>query len=115
MKEKARALPARAEVKIVPRRRTGPVKVSLPARRSETPGKYTIQVTAVRKPAKAIRITRRLQDAGFSAFIQRVEAGGNGAWFRIRVGRFSDRQAALKVLGNLRSRASVRTGTIIPF
>ncbi len=95
--------------------RSGPAKVSFPVRQDEIPRKYTIQIISVQKPARAIRITRKLQEGGFSAFIQPVELGGKGARFRIRVGRFSDRRSALRVLENLRSRASVQSGKIVPF
>ncbi len=95
-------------------RREGPAKVSLPVRIGSTSRKFTIQVTSVKKPSSAIRITRNLQDAGFSAFLQRIELNGKGTWYRIRVGRFSNRQSAQKILRNLRLKALARGGNIVP-
>lgn len=92
-----------------------PTKAALSFPQNENSGRYTIHITSVREPATAIRITRKLQEGGFPAFIQRIEEEGKGAWYRIRVGRFSDRNAAGQALAHLRSRASVPKGQIIPF
>ena len=95
-------------------RRHRPTKVSLPVRIEGTSVRFTIQVTVVQKPSRAIRITRNLQDAGFSAFLQRIELNGKEAWYRIRVGRFPNRQSAQKILRNLRLKALAHGGSIVP-
>jgi cell division septation protein DedD len=112
--ETPRVRPRSVERKNFKSRRRGPTKVSLPVRIEGTSGRFTIQVTVVQKPSRAIRITRNLQDAGFSAFLQRIELNGKGAWYRIRVGRFPDRQSAQRILKKLRLKALVHGGGIVP-
>lgn len=89
-------------------------KSLLPPKQDKTSRGYTIQVIAVRKPARAIRILQRLRRHGFFGSIQRVDLGKKGVWLRLRVGRYTSRSSALKELSLLRAKASVRGGKIVP-
>ena len=92
-----------------------PAKAISPKTKSTNRGMlFTIQVLLVQNPERAIRILRKLRDKGFSAFIQRVEIKERGAWLRIRVGRFPDRESALRTLQSLRAKTSLQGGQIVP-
>jgi cell division septation protein DedD len=88
--------------------------ISLKTKSSNRGMLFTIQVLSVQKPERAIRVLRKLRDKGFSAFIQRVEIKERGAWLRIRVGRFPDRESALRTLQSIRAKTSVQGGQIVP-
>jgi len=57
-------------------------------------GAWTLQIAAVRDEAAADKMVAKLVTDGFPAFRTRVDIAGKGEWFRIRVGRFQDRDAA---------------------
>jgi len=107
--------PKKAELRVMPTGLPTPTKAMTPPKRLlSQPRLFTIQVFSVQKPRRAINIMRGLRDKGFSAFIQRVELKGKGAWLRIRVGRFSDRKSALRTLQSLRKKISARGAEIVP-
>ena len=115
--------PARTKNGSTPKTKSGlmptggraPAKAISPKTKSSNRGVlFTIQVLSVQKPERAIRILRKLRDKGFSAFIQRVEIKERGAWLRIRVGRFPDRESALRTLQSIRAKTSVQGGQIVP-
>lgn len=64
--------------------------------------KFTLQVASVRKQAAAEEIVKRLQKAGFSAYHTASPPGGNGVWYRVRVGAYETRQAAQAALGKFK-------------
>lgn len=76
--------------------------------------RYTIQVVSVKEPAHALKIHKTLREKGFAVFIQRVDLREKGVWLRIRVGKFSDRNAAARVLRELHAKTTVQGGQIVP-
>ncbi len=64
---------------------------------------YTLQVGAFRTVDAAERLAARLADRGYAAFVVSVDLGpaGQGVWHRVRVGRFSSREAAEAVANRL--------------
>jgi len=97
---KAAAKPSRAPAKILPKASTKP--------------RYTIQVVSVKEPAHALKIHKKLREKGFDVFIQRVDLRERGVWLRIRVGKFSYRNAAARMLRELHAKTTVKGGQIVP-
>jgi hypothetical protein len=67
---------------------TAPVekpKMSIPSSGS---GNYTIQVSSWASKAKADEEAARFTAAGFAAFVEGAQVGGEN-WFRVRVGRYA--------------------------
>ncbi len=61
---------------------------------------FVVQVAAVKARAEAETILRRLSGKGYPAFITTANAGGS-TMFRVRVGKYNDRQAAESIKAKL--------------
>lgn len=84
--------PAPAPARTTPPPERAQVRPEAPPLPAE--GAWTLQVAAVRDGAAADRMVAKLISDGLPAFRTRVAITGRGEWFRVRVGRFSDRAAA---------------------
>lgn len=60
------------------------------------PGDYTVQVSAFQSRAEAEAFAASLERKGFKPFIVRSELADKGTWFRVRLGRFSEKAEAKK-------------------
>ncbi|WP_319406299.1 SPOR domain-containing protein [uncultured Desulfosarcina sp.] len=61
---------------------------------AETPGNLTIQVASLKDGAAAERIVANLKKDGYPAYLSRIVIPDKGLWFRVRVGRYTDREQA---------------------
>ncbi len=64
-------------------------------------GKYTVQIMATSSKAKAEQQLSTLQANGYTAFMKEEKAGDTSV-FKVRVGRFSDKDAAKKIATKLK-------------
>lgn len=64
-------------------------------------GKYTVQVMATSSKSKAEQQLSTLQANGYTAFMKEEKAGDSSV-FKVRVGRFSDKDAAKKIATRLK-------------
>jgi len=60
----------------------------------ETTGNLTIQVASLKDGAAAERIVANLKKDGYPAYLSRIVIPDKGLWFRVRVGRYRDREQA---------------------
>ena len=74
---------------------------------------YTIQVVSVKKFDEALRVVRKLRDAGFQPFIKNVDLGARGKWYRVRVGHYRDKAEAQKTLSRMRARIKLQSARIM--
>ena len=74
---------------------------------------YTIQVVSVQKFDEALRVVRKLREAGFKPFIKNADLGTRGRWYRVRVGHYPDKAEAQKALSGMRARIRLRRAIII--
>jgi cell division septation protein DedD len=74
-----------------------------PDRDKPSAGRFTIQVAAVRETGSAKRLVTRLRSKGFPAYQIRVDVPGKGAWHRVRVGAYENRDAAERMLAKLKT------------
>jgi len=61
---------------------------------AETTGKLTIQVASLKDGTAAERIVANLKKDGYPAYLTRIVIPDKGLWFRVRVGRYTDREQA---------------------
>ena len=90
-----------AESKPVPKPAAKPKPAPAP-QKSLAPGKYSVQVAAVKETRNAARLVGELRKKGYRAYQIRTEVPGKGIWYRVRVGAFTDRASAVKVAGKLK-------------
>lgn len=64
---------------------------------AEMKGSYTIQVSAWRDQAMADTYVKRLEDAGYPAYIQK-RALRDGDWYTVRIGRYPSMKDARKAV-----------------
>ncbi len=62
---------------------------------------WTVQVTATNDQIQALVLAQGLRSKGFEAFTSRTEVAGT-AWYRIQVGRFTDKKTAERTVAKLR-------------
>ena len=79
--------PAKADAVAPPRQPDKPAEKK-PDPRAESGRSYAVQVLATRREDDAEAMARSLQSSGFDAYVRRID-DGQGAWFRVRVGRFA--------------------------
>lgn len=60
-------------------------------------GNYTIQVSAWRDQETAQKYAKRLEDAGYPAFVEQRQAK-DGSWYTVRIGRYPSIKAARKAV-----------------
>ncbi len=74
-------LPKEAGVSVVPASR-------------DTAARYSVHVHSFRNIENAQEQSRRLQSAGFDAYVESIDLNEAGVWHRVKVGRFESRAAA---------------------
>lgn len=62
----------------------------------------TIQAASIKDLAEADALVKKLKERGYPAYKTIAMVPGKGIWFRIRVGRYSSRDAAGDVVGKLK-------------
>lgn len=76
------------------------------AQASQSGGRYTIQVAALRMRNEAEKIMQSLRARGYSAYLTTGDSEDrNTSWYRIRIGGFSDRLEAERQLQSLSEKA----------
>lgn len=66
--------------------------------------RYTIQVASYNERGMAEEEVRRMKKRGYAAFIVSSELPEKGTWYRVRVGSFSTRSSAERLLNELKTK-----------
>jgi cell division septation protein DedD len=74
---------------------------SSPPVADEPTGKLTIQVASMKDGAAAERIVANLKKEGYPAYLSRIVIADKGLWFRVRVGRYTNREQAAADMNRL--------------
>ena len=100
-------VPARQELPVVAERTDlGPLAVDPP----DTPSlgtnesvveTYSVQVASFLKPERAESLIEELTEQGYHAYLHPFEAPGRPLWYRVKVGKFADRDMANLALEKL--------------
>jgi cell division protein FtsN len=69
--------------------------------------RYTIQVSSHTERQTAEDDVRRMKQSGFAAFIVTSELQGKGTWYRVRIGRFTNRDAAEKLQKDIHAKVGM--------
>lgn len=64
---------------------------------------YSVQVASFLAPENAERLIEELTKKGYRAYVHPFEVPGQPSWYRVKVGKFTDRAAADVALQKLRS------------
>ncbi len=75
--------------------------------------RYTIQVSSHQERQEAENEVKRMKQSGFAAFIVASDLPGKGKWFRVRLGSFTNRDAAEKLQKNVNEKAGVSSIIVI--
>jgi cell division septation protein DedD len=59
---------------------------------------YSVQVASFLAPERAERLIEDLAEKGYRAYVHPFEAPGKPSWYRVKVGKFTDRATANRVL-----------------
>lgn len=70
-------------------------------KKAEVAPSFTVQISAHREESLAKKAAEGLRKKGLDAFVSRAEVKGKGRWFRVQVGRFSERDAAQRMADRL--------------
>jgi len=80
-----------------------PQVVAAPAKKPDAPGKkpdalsahFTLQLSAFPEKSDAEEFMKKIQSAGYKPFVVASEIPGKGVFYRVRVGDYASRQAAV--------------------
>jgi DedD protein len=78
-----------------------PTPVAAPEPAKPAGGKWTVQVAALKQRSEAETIARRLQTKGYLAYVVSPGGAGGVQMFRVRVGSYTDRAEAERVMRRL--------------
>ncbi|MBK9292903.1 MAG: SPOR domain-containing protein [Oligoflexia bacterium] len=85
---------------------------NLPKELADSPvGKFTVQVSSQSNETEADRTAEKFKSMGFSAFVVPAEVNGK-TWYRVSVGKFDDRNTALKYREKLMKEANLESAII---
>ncbi len=76
-------------------------------------GGFTIQVVSFKQFDEALRVVRKLRNAGFQPYIKNADLGSRGKWYRVRVGHFRDKVEAKKKLSEMQVKLKLPRAIII--
>lgn len=93
-KAEAEAAKKRAAEKVAAEKAAAAKRAAEAAAR-EARGNWTLQLSSFQDESEAQSFFAQLKSSGYSPFISRAEVPGKGTWFRVRVGRYDDYDAAV--------------------
>lgn len=70
-------------------------------------GGFSLQLSAYQDRAEADRFAAGLRDKGYAPFVVEATVGGKGTWFRVRMGKFTSREAAQRYLTDFKRETSL--------
>ncbi len=90
--------------------KTAPAKVATKKTKSAEAdeGKYTIQISSFLERDQAQNLVRWLRERKYPAFLTTSEVPGKGTWHRVRVGRFTTKEAAARYQKELETQIHLR-------
>jgi cell division septation protein DedD len=86
-----------------------PTRIGSPA----ATGGFTVQVSATNDALQAVMLSRKLRSKGYDAYTTQGPIGGV-TWYRVRVGRFADREAAKAMETRLRREEQLEAAYVAP-
>lgn len=78
-----------------------------------TVGTWALQLSAYQDRAEADRFAAGLRDKGYSPYIVEAVVPNKGTWYRVRLGRFTNKEAATSYLSDFKRETSM-SGIVTP-
>ena len=75
-------------------------------------GNWSVQVKATTEAIEAVMFARQLRQKGYDAYTVQAPIG-NVTWYRVRVGRFTDRAAARATEQRLREQEKIEAAYVV--
>jgi cell division septation protein DedD len=82
-------------------------KAQRPPAEAVADGAWTVQLAAYQERAEADRFAAGLRDKGYAPYIVEVAIPNKGQWFRVRMGRFPNRDAASRYMDDFKRETSI--------
>ncbi len=76
-------------------------------------GTWSLQLSAYQDRAEADRFAAGLRDKGYAPYIIEAQVPGKGTWYRVRVGKFANKEAASNYLNDFKRETSMN-GIVAP-
>ncbi len=89
------------------------VPASDPPLRTEADGEFVIQVASFKDAGDADRLVADLKEKGFSGSYRTSEDAMGSIWHRVKVGYFSDRPTAMKMLKKLHEQENLSDAYVV--
>lgn len=70
-------------------------------------GTFALQLSAYQDRAEADRFAAGLKDKGYAPYVVEAAVAGKGTWYRVRMGRFTSRDAAQRYLSDFKRETSL--------
>ncbi len=67
-----------------------------------SPSAFTLQLSASQMREDADKFAAKLRERGYAPYVVESEVPGRGKWYRVRIGRFASKDAAVKYLADFR-------------
>ncbi len=77
-------------------------KAQRPPTQTAANGAWTLQLSAYQDKAEADRFMGTLRNKGYAPYIVEATLPGKGTWYRVRMGRFANREAAARYMEDFR-------------
>ena len=106
-KEKAVSLPKQPATKQSVQPVMTAKKETTSARGASTKLRYTIQIAAYQEREMAEEDVKKMKTRGYAAFVVSSTMPDKGTWYRVRLGSFSSRAAAEKLLKQLQAKEGI--------
>ena len=76
-------------------------------------GTWSLQLSAYQDRSEADRFAAGLRDKGYAPYIIEAQVPGKGTWYRVRVGKFANKEAASNYLNDFKRETSMN-GIVAP-
>ncbi len=76
-------------------------------------GRYAIQITASHDKNSVAEINRKLRAAGIEGYVVEANLPGQATWYRLRIGKFENGEAAKKAANELKARGVIKDFYIV--
>ncbi len=109
-----RSVPAEEAKQTAPKPSPAPEKkTALIKQPTSSKLRYTIQVSSHQEKQAADDEVKRMKQNGFAAFIVASELPGKGTWYRVRLGSFTNRDAAEKLQKTVNAKVGISSIVVI--
>jgi cell division septation protein DedD len=71
-------------------------------------GRYTVQIASLKSDQAALNLKNKLKQKGYDAYFEATDLKGKGVWYRVKVGNFSSKADAKKVIAKVEKSIKIK-------